>query len=409
MALSLMLLLLSNNVYATTGDARNRFRVHEQPLNRRRAGKAEHVKAHHGGGRGHHRDQPPVAVVVSESVISSKETLASAETLSTPAPIEVVSTTAVDVAVVSESVAVSSGGKSGKASAAADVPQSLGEEVVAPTEMSPSDATVENTTDAEEIITMMTKQTLPDANNTDTNATDMPSTIVLSGGSVAKSGKSAGGEASVIITESNATGVPYPAIDVSGGSGAKSGKLAGGEGNVTRYGSKVSKTYTGEPDADIVKPKASKVNQPLTEFFIKVPTPPAKPKSGKSAGVSVSGVSDMEATGGKSGKYATGGKSSKTNALTSMSYDYDGDSGGMSGTIYDVLKADQDFSTFVGAVDTAGITAILNLPGLTVTGMYELWQTLCEHFMFHSILTHWFVSLNSNMQPRQTKHSMRLK
>jgi hypothetical protein len=306
-----------------------------------------------------------------------------------------VSTTAVDVAVVSESVAVSSGGKSGKASAAADVPQSLGEEVVAPTEMSPSDATVENTTDAEEMITMMTKQTLPDANNTNTNATDMSSTIVLSGGSVAKSGKSTGGGASVIITESNATGVPYPAIDVSGGA--------------TSYGSKVSKTYTGEPDADIVKPKASKVNQPLTEFFIKEPTLPAKPKYGKSVGVSVSGVSDIEATGGKSGKYATGGKTSKTNALTSMSYDYDGESGGMSGTIYDVLKADQKFSTFVGAVDAAGIPAILNLPGLTVTGMYELWQTLCEHFMFHSILTHWFALLNSNMQPRRTKHSLRLK
>jgi len=150
----------------------------------------------------------------------------------------------------------------------------------------------------------------------------------------------------------------------------------------------------------MAKPKASKANQPLTEFFIKELTPPAKPKSGKSAGVSVSSVSGMDATGGKSGKYATGGKTSKTDALTSMSYDYDGDSGGMSGYIYDLLKADPNFSTFVGAVDAAGIPAILKLPGLTVTGMYKLWQTLhtlCEHFIFHSILTHWLVLLNWNM------------
>jgi hypothetical protein len=391
--LSLVLLLLSNNVHANDGGARNRFRVHEQPLNRRRAGKTEHVKAHHGGGRGHHRDpiEPgagksgkvpsettlaavaPVAVVVSESVISlpgsgkaGKEVLASAETPPPPSPMEVASTTAVDVAVVSESVAVSSGGKSGKMYAPAhDARQSPGEEVVAPTGMSPSDATVENATD-EGMITMMTKQTPPDTNSMNSNTTVMSSNIVLSGGLVAKSGKSAGGGGNVIITESNATGVSYPAIDV-GGSGAKSGKLAGGEGNVTSYGSKVSKTYTGEPDADIVKPKASKVNQPLTEFFIKEPTPPAKPKSGKSAGGSV--------TGGKSGKYATGGKTSKTDALTSMSYDYDVDGGGMSGTTYDLLKADPNFSTFVGAVNAAGIPAILELPGLTVAGVLNC----CKH------------------------------
>jgi hypothetical protein len=403
MALSLVLLLLANNVYAIDGGDHNRFRVsvgqhQEQPFNRRRVSKAEHVRAHHGGGRGHHRDPilPGAGTSAMDATAPSESTLAAVAPAAV-APIEVVPTTAKDLAVVSESVAASTGGKSGKASPPApDVPQSPGEEVFAPPETSPSDAIAENATVAEGMITMMTKQALPDADNT----TDMSSTIDLSGGSVTKSGKSAGGGGNVIIAESNstgnATGVYYPAIDVSGGSGAKSGKLAGGEGNITSYGSKISKTYTGETDADMLKPKSSKVNQPLTEsskvnqplteFFIKESTPPAKPKSGKSAGGSVGGVPGMNTTVGKSGKYATGGKTSKTDALTSMSYDYVGDSGGMGGNIYDLLKADPNFSTFVGLVDAADLQVILKLPGLTVIGMYDLWQIWCEMLCFVQFL-----------------------
>ncbi len=384
---SLALLLLATNAYAIDEVARGRFRVpavkiehdqyHEQFLNRRRAGKAEHVKAHHGGGRGHHRDPTasgksgkdvilpseasvsavaPVAVVVSESVASSpvagksgKEVTVPAETSPTALPVEVVPSETVDVAVVSESTAVPSGGKSGKAAAL------LPEDATATEEMLPAAAVA--LADHDDLIT------------------------------------------------TTSTGMSYSITDVSRGLDAKSGKSAGGHADAILYDSKVSKPFVGESDSDLVKPKASKVNPPLTEYFIKESTSAAKPKSGKSAGVNV---------GGKSGKDATGGKASKTAILTSMSYDLSGGDGGGGGggggessdlTIYDNLKADPNFSTLLLAVDAAGLADIFQVPGpFTILGMYES-RYESEHFDFIYSYT-LVLLLNSNTQPLPTKHSL---
>ncbi|KAL3776000.1 hypothetical protein ACHAW5_001815 [Stephanodiscus triporus] len=342
-ALSLMLLLLTNNVYAIDGSAHSRFRAdvgnvdngkhHEQPLKRRRAAKAEHVKAHHGGGRGHHRDKTPAtslaalapeAVLVSESVASSHGSGKSGKEVVTPAE------TLQEVAVVSESVAVSSGGKSGKeVPPTSTVPQSVtsspgsgksGKEVIAPTE------------------------TL-----TPVAHTDAVSTTALENATVTEGVLTMAAVAPADAEHSIAT----PIIDVS----------AGGGGNAMPYDSKVGKIYKEEPDADLVKPKASKANHPLTEYFIKESTVPALTKSGKS-GKSAGGSS----VGDKSSKDATSGKSSKAAALASMSFDF----ASTGRTIYDLLAANPNFTTLVAAVDAAGLTDVLKVAGpLTVAGMYE--------------------------------------
>jgi hypothetical protein len=361
---SLALLLFATNAYTIDGVARDRFRVsavnvdheqyYEQSLNRRRAGKAESIKAHHGGGRGHHRDPvasgksgkdvvlpsdtsltavAPVAVVVSESVApspgagkSGKEVIAPDETSPTALPIEVVPSEEVEAAVMSESTAVSSGGKSGKAAALVS----------------------ENAT--------VTDVMLPAAAVAPADPDELTTTI--------------------------STGMSHSGIDGSGGLDAKSGKSTGGYADVMPYDSKVSKTFVGESDADLVKPKANKANHPLTEYFVKESTSAANPKSGKIAGVSV---------GGKSGKDVTGGKSSKTAILTSMSYDLSGGSGSGGGggsvggssdiTIYDRLKADPNFSTLIIAVDAVGLADIFKVPGpLTIAGMYGSRQYARENF-----------------------------
>jgi hypothetical protein len=361
-ALSLMLLLLTNNVYAIDGGAHNRFQTylgnvdngkhHEQPLKRRRAAKAEHVKAHHGGGRGHHRDETsatslaalaPEAVIVSESVASShgsgktgKEVVAPAETLQ-------------EVAVVSESVAVSSGGKSGK-------------------EVPPASAVAQSVTSSPGSGKSGKKIIAPAETLTSVALTEAVSTTALENATVAEGMLTMAAVAPADAENSITT----PIIGVP----------TGGGGNAMPYDSKVSKIYKEEPDADLVKPKASKANHPLTEYFIKESTAPALTKSGKSAGGSV---------GDKSGKDATGGKSSKAAALASMSYDF----APTGSTIYDLLAANPNFSTLVAAVDAADLTDVLKVAGpLTVAGMYEKHgKPICVvTYYVSSILTRLFLS-----------------
>jgi hypothetical protein len=110
-------------------------------------------------------------------------------------------------------------------------------------------------------------------------------------------------------------------------------------------GSKASK---GVSDTDMLKPKSSKVQGPLSEYFVKEPTSHLVAKSGKAGDV-----------------YATDGKSSKT-----MSFDL---SQAGSKSLIDTIATDPNFSKLFDAINAADLADVLKVPGpLTLAGMYTI-------------------------------------
>lgn len=337
MTMSLMLVMLTNNAYATDKGTRSRFLVpaenvedvhqHEQYLPRHRL-QTKVEKAHHGGGRGHHRDPVPVDGKSGKAVIASNITSLAASFTG---------------AIVSEFESVSYGAKSGK-----EVAQS---------------STVPNSV-----------MSSPDSGKTGKEAADyrqgeiplplpLPNSILSGGSSIvtvteeieeigAKSGKPGGGDyydapASIGVSESN----------------TKSGKTEGEGTNVTVYGDNIGmvdlggdmvdlggKTNKGTADADVVKPKASKAQGPLTDIFVKEPT----------SILAKSGKADIDYGSDKYGTYVAGGKSSKTEAHGSMSIDRTPPG---SATLYDIIASDPNFSTLFAAVTAADLADILMVPG----------------------------------------------
>lgn len=110
-----------------------------------------------------------------------------------------------------------------------------------------------------------------------------------------------------------------------------------------------SKTSKGVTESDMLNPKASKVQGPLTEYFVKAPSSHLDAKSGKAGDI----------------MYAPDGKSSKT-----MSFDL---SPAGSKSLFDTIATDPKFSKLFDAINAADLADILQVPGpLTLAGMYTI-------------------------------------
>lgn len=370
LAISLMLALIANHsAFAIDGSAHGRFIVpttgnnnienvlQHRPRRSRHLEAKAYEKAHHVGGRGHHRDPLPtdgsktgktvvasnmttsLAAVAAEAVAvygyvaakSNKENPASAMT-----------------AAVSELEAVTYGvAKAGKEVGSGKADKEVRQVAMSlplplPTSTLPEESLVVTTTAPDEYEAYEAKAGKSEGADDYYPTTTMETSISTTHSDIsyAKSGKTelggVEGEGSVNVT---LDGDNLGMFNL----GSKVNK---GVAHEMSIGSKTSK---GVADTDMLKPKAGKVQDPLSEYFVKEPTSHLDAKSGKAG--------DM--------MYAPDGKSSKA-----MSFDL---SPAGSKSLLDTIASDPNFSKLFDAINAADLADVLKVPGpLTLAGMYTI-------------------------------------
>ena len=371
LAISLMLALIANHsAFAIDGGAHGRFIVpttgnnniendlQHRPRRSRHLEAKAYEKAHHGGGRGHHRDPLPtdgsktgkavvasnmtsLAAVAAEAVAvygyvaakSNKENPASAMT----AAVSELEAVAYGVAKAGKEDISHGSGKADKEvrQGAMSLPLPL------PSSTLPEESLVVTTTAPDEYEAYEAKAGKSEGADDYYPYTTMGTSISTTHSDIsyAKSGKTelvGGGEGSVNVT-----------LDGDNlGMFALGSKVNKGVAHEMSIGSKTSK---GVAESDMLKPKASKVQDPLSEYFVKEPTSHLDAKSGKAG--------DM--------MYAPDGKSSKA-----MSFDL---SPAGSKSLLDTIATDPNFSKLFDAINAADLADVLKVPGpLTLAGMYTI-------------------------------------
>ena len=373
LAVSLMLALIANHyafaidegvhgrffVPATGNNIKNDLDLRHRPRHRRHLEAKAYEKAHHGGGRGHHRDPLPVdgsksgKTVVASNMTSLAAVAAEAVAVYgyVAAKSEKQNPALAMTAAVSELEAVTYG----VAKAEKEVGSGKADKKVRQGAMSlPLPPPVSTLPEESLVVTTVSDEyEAYEAKAGKSEGVDNyhPTTSLSTthSDSYAKSGKTelgGGGFVNVTLDGDNLGMFNL---------GSKSNK------GVTHEMSIGSKTSKGVSDTDMLKPKSSKVQGPLSEYFVKEPTSHLDAKSGKAG--------DM---------YAPDGKSSKA-----MSFD---SSQAGSKSLLDTIATDPNFSKLYDAINAADLADVLKVPGpLTLVGMYTISSIRVCAFLYSSL------------------------